>query len=57
MYDELIMLISNVGFPVAVSIYLLVRLEKKLDDLTKAFSEFTKTMLAIMEHQKKWGTH
>ncbi|HGG0417186.1 TPA: YvrJ family protein [Clostridium sporogenes] len=42
MYDSLVELISNVGFPVAVSVYLLVRIEKKLDDLIKAFNEYTK---------------
>ncbi|MCS4454577.1 YvrJ family protein [Clostridium botulinum] len=30
MYDGLVELISNVGFPVAVSVYLLVRVEKSL---------------------------
>ncbi|WP_425292359.1 YvrJ family protein [Clostridium sporogenes] len=29
MYDNLVELISNVGFPVAISVYLLVRVEKK----------------------------
>lgn len=42
MYGNLVELISNVGFPVAVSVYLLVRVEKKLDDLTKAFNDYTK---------------
>ncbi|NFA59066.1 YvrJ family protein [Clostridium sporogenes] len=42
MYDNIVELISNVGFPVAVSVYLLVRIEKKLDDLIKAFNDFTK---------------
>ncbi|WP_076178541.1 YvrJ family protein [Clostridium botulinum] len=42
MYDNLVELISNVGFPVAVSLYLLVRVEKKLDDLIKAFNDYTK---------------
>ncbi|MCW6108692.1 YvrJ family protein [Clostridium sporogenes] len=42
MYDNLVELISNVGFPVAVSVYLLVRIEKKLDDLIKAFNNYTK---------------
>ncbi|EJO5349445.1 YvrJ family protein [Clostridium botulinum] len=41
MYDSLVELISNVGFPVAVSVYLLVRVEKKLDDLIKAFNDYT----------------
>ncbi|MCJ8174426.1 YvrJ family protein [Clostridium botulinum] len=42
MYDNLVQLISNVGFPIAVSVYLLVRIEKKLDDLIKAFNDYTK---------------
>lgn len=42
MYDNLVELISNVGFPVAVSVYLLVRVEKKLDDLIKACNDYTK---------------
>ncbi|AVQ40662.1 YvrJ family protein [Clostridium botulinum] len=33
---------SIVGFPGAVSIYLLVRVEKKIDDLIKAFNDYTK---------------
>ncbi|NFB93624.1 YvrJ family protein [Clostridium botulinum] len=42
MYDNLVELISNVGFPVAISVYLLVRVEKKLDDLIKALNNYTK---------------
>ncbi|NFP90107.1 YvrJ family protein [Clostridium sporogenes] len=42
MYDNIVELISNVGFPVAISVYLLVKIEKKLDDLIKAFNDFTK---------------
>lgn len=42
MYVNLVELISNVGFPVGVSVHLLVRVEKKLDDLIKAFNNYTK---------------
>lgn len=52
LYDELIMLISNLGFPAAVSIYLLVRVEKKLDDLTEAFSEFTKVLITMLRTKR-----
>ncbi|MFA5535738.1 MAG: YvrJ family protein [Bacillota bacterium] len=34
--DDLWQQIANVGFPIAVAIYLLVRVEKKIDDLTIA---------------------
>ncbi len=32
--DEVVTLIGNFGFPVAVSLYLLIRLEGKLETLT-----------------------
>lgn len=31
--------ISNVGFPVILSIFLLIRFENKIDELTKAINE------------------
>ena len=31
--NELVELISNVGFPIAITVYLLLRLEKKIDRL------------------------
>ncbi|KEI98729.1 hypothetical protein N496_03720 [Clostridium botulinum A2B3 87] len=52
MYDQLVMLISNVGFPIAVSLYLLLRIEKKLEELTKALSSLDKSILSAIEHQK-----
>ncbi|MCS6132744.1 YvrJ family protein [Clostridium botulinum] len=43
--NELISLIGNVGFPVAVSTYLLIKLEK-LPDVSKLF--FQKYVLKIV---------
>lgn len=34
--EEFIKVITNVGFPIAVSAYLLIRFEKKLESLEKA---------------------
>ena len=36
--NELVSLIGNVGFPVAVSTYLLVRLEKQIQNLTTSIT-------------------
>lgn len=44
-YDELVKLISNVGFPVAVSVYLLVKLDKRLEQIIM--------MLSAMEHRER----
>lgn len=40
-------LIANVGFPVAVSIYLLVRLESKLESLTMSINELSKNIIDL----------
>ena len=37
--ENIITNISNVGFPVVVSVFLLLRFEKKIDELTKAITE------------------
>ena len=36
--DPIINLIGNVGFPIAISIYLLVRIEGKLESLTSSIN-------------------
>lgn len=41
MADEIYSLIANVGFPIAVAAYLLVRLEGKMDRLTEAVQQLT----------------
>lgn len=42
--DALISLIGNVGFPIAVSIYLLVRIEGKLEGLTSSINNLSSTI-------------
>ncbi|NFR87576.1 MULTISPECIES: YvrJ family protein [unclassified Clostridium] len=37
--NELVSLIGNVGFPVAVSAYLLIRLEKQLNSLSTSINK------------------
>lgn len=45
MYDEIVKLISNVGFPIAVSIFLLVKLDKRLEQII--------ILLSAMEHRER----
>lgn len=40
--DYLINFISNVGFPIAIAMYLLIRFEKVLNNNTKALKELEK---------------
>jgi len=42
--EDLINLIANVGFPIAVAAYLLVRMENKMDQLTAAITALQQTI-------------
>jgi hypothetical protein len=42
--QELLPQIANVGFPVVLSMYLLVRIEGKLEVLSTAISDLTKAI-------------
>ena len=43
--EEMVSLIGNFGFPVAVSIYLLVRLEGKLETLTESIHSLSQVLI------------
>ncbi|WP_046498058.1 YvrJ family protein, partial [Syntrophomonas zehnderi] len=51
--NELLSLIGNVGFPIAVSIYLLIRVENKLGDLAWAIGELREAIITL-PHDKYW---
>jgi hypothetical protein len=44
---QIINILGNFGFPVAVAIYLLIRLEKRIENLTKAITELKKIINKI----------
>lgn len=46
--EELIKMVSNVGFPIAITAYVMIRFEGKLDRLTETI---TKLVVAI-ENQR-----
>lgn len=41
---EIVKQIGNVGFPVAVAFYLLIRFEKKIENLTEAIHDLRKAV-------------
>ncbi|MHC1686093.1 MAG: YvrJ family protein [Clostridiaceae bacterium] len=47
--DNLVTLIGNVGFPIAVSVYLLVRIEGKLEVLSNSINNLS----AVINHIEK----
>ncbi|MGL5330557.1 MAG: YvrJ family protein [Paraclostridium sp.] len=47
MDTELANLVTNVGFPIALSMYLLVRIEGKLTGLTDSINELSKNITSL----------
>ncbi|MBW4827903.1 MAG: YvrJ family protein [Clostridiaceae bacterium] len=45
--EEVYTQIANLGFPIVISIYLLVRIEGKLDNLTKSINELSKVITSM----------
>lgn len=42
--EEVLSYIANLGFPIVLSIFLLSRIEKKLDSLTSSIQELSSTI-------------
>lgn len=42
--DDFVKIISNLGFPIAITFYLLTRFEKKIDRLSEAVDRLEKTL-------------
>ena len=45
--DNISTMIANLGFPIAISMYLLVRIEAKMQGLTDSINELSKNILNI----------
>lgn len=45
--EEIYSSIANLGFPIVISIYLLVRIEGKLNQLTESITELSKVIATI----------
>ncbi|MBO8159068.1 YvrJ family protein [Thermosyntropha sp.] len=45
--EEMLGIIGNVGFPIAVAVYLLVRIENKLNSLTEAIIQLREAIILL----------
>lgn len=51
--EELISIISNVGFPIFIAMFLLIRVEQKIDTLVSAFVDLTESITKLMDSAEK----
>ena len=47
MNSDILSIIASVGFPIALSMYLLVRIEGKLQTLTDSINELSKNIISM----------
>ncbi|MBS5787811.1 MAG: YvrJ family protein [Clostridioides difficile] len=47
MYEDIQFLIANVGFPIALSMYLLIRIESKLVGLSDSIDKLARSILEM----------
>lgn len=52
--ESLISLVGNVGFPIAVSLYLLIRIEGKLESLTTSINTLSNVITNIKDQSSKY---
>ncbi len=45
--ENIATMIANLGFPIAISMYLLIRIEAKMQGLTDSINELSKNILNI----------
>ncbi|SHI61608.1 YvrJ protein family protein [Geosporobacter subterraneus DSM 17957] len=45
--EEIYSHVANLGFPIAVSVYLLVRIEGKLENLSSSIHELSKVIASL----------
>lgn len=48
MLEDLAPVIANLGFPIVVSLYLLLRVEKKLDEIGASMAEVVKAISKLL---------
>jgi hypothetical protein len=46
--EDLVPLIANLGFPIVVSLYLLIRVEKRLEELTTCVKEANESITKVL---------
>ena len=46
--DELVPLVANLGFPIVVSLYLLIRVEKRLEELITIIKEANENITKML---------
>jgi hypothetical protein len=47
--DEMLKIVANVGFPIAVAAWLLVRMEQRMENLTAAIAELRQAIILLNE--------
>jgi hypothetical protein len=45
--DQWLNIVSNLGFPIVVSVFLMVRIESRIEELSKSINELSKALASL----------
>jgi len=45
--DQWLSIVSNLGFPIVVSVFLMVRIESRIEELSKSITELSQALATI----------
>lgn len=45
--DQWLSIVSNLGFPIVVSVFLMVRIESRIEELSKSISELSQALASL----------
>lgn len=56
-FEQLIGVVSNVGFPIFIAMFLLIRIENKIDQLISTFLDLTDAITELVDGYKEKGNN
>lgn len=56
-FEQLIGVVSNVGFPIFIAMFLLIRIENKIDQLISTFMDLTDAITELIDGYKGQGNN
>ena len=55
--QDYVSIISSVGFPIFIVMFVMIRIEKKMEELINAFTKLSESVVRMLDEQEKEDTN
>ena len=55
--QDYVSIISSVGFPIFIAMFVMIRIEKKMEELINAFTKLSESVVRMLDEQEKEDTN